>query len=389
MIVKTDNNKQDNLKIFIAMNDNSDDALNTLEYWSNYVTIIFSDATGGKPADTTVSKDIVTINATRINNLAEKNEQTEKIFFKVEKQKDLFGYKIRLPIAVLGDLAQWKVVHLKIGIGKNSKDQCASEKVLGQFKIGGTETYVIVLAVLGSIAAVTLAVVIYCKCTEKLCFNSQESKQYDGEELSQLVRNSTYRSTKQQNEAQLAEILRNSSTKTKTDIRNCFIEPGLIKRSGTVLGKGQYGVVSVGEYDGKKVCIKTCKNPGDIGELFEEAVPMKHFEHENVMKLIGVSLSGEKGEIVLPFMDKGDLHSYLRKEENEIQYPTAVKFSLMAAQGMQYLAQKNIIHRDLAARNCLLETSEDMKGKQFINLKIGDFGLSRHGENNYDNSIYQ
>ena len=104
--------------------------------------------------------------------------------------------------------------------------------------------------------------------------------------------------------------MRSASDKTKTHVHECFIEPNLITRTGQILGKGQYGVVSVGLYENKKVCIKACKNDGDIKDLFEEAVPMKHFEHENVMKLVGVSLDGDNPEIILPFMDLGDLHTY-------------------------------------------------------------------------------
>lgn len=53
---------------------------------------------------------------------------------------------------------------------------------------------------------------------------------------------------------------------------------------------------------------------------------------------------------------------------------------------MNYLSDKNVIHRDLAARNCLLETTE--KGK--INLRISDFGLSKHLEEHYgDYDVYE
>ena len=52
-----------------------------------------------------------------------------------------------------------------------------------------------------------------------------------------------------------------------------------------------------------------------------------------------------------------------------------------------------MIHRDLAARNCLLESvhgSMHKSTKQTINLRISDFGLSKHVEEHYgDIDIYK
>ena len=53
----------------------------------------------------------------------------------------------------------------------------------------------------------------------------------------------------------------------------------------------------------------------EIDKFMEESVKMKHFNHPNVMSLIGVCTdAGPAPYIVMPFMANGSLLSYLRKE---------------------------------------------------------------------------
>ena len=48
---------------------------------------------------------------------------------------------------------------------------------------------------------------------------------------------------------------------------------------------------------------------------------MKYFEHENVMTSCGVSLDEYcNPEIILPFMNKGDLLTYIKEPKNDITY---------------------------------------------------------------------
>ena len=47
---------------------------------------------------------------------------------------------------------------------------------------------------------------------------------------------------------------------------------------------------------------------------------------------------------------------------------------------MDYLSRRDLVHRDLAARNCLLDEK--------FNLKIADFGLSKHIESAYEKNEF-
>jgi len=48
---------------------------------------------------------------------------------------------------------------------------------------------------------------------------------------------------------------------------------------------------------------------------------MQHFDHPNVMSLVGVSLEGNVGGpcIIMPFMAKGSLLHYLRQEAETLK----------------------------------------------------------------------
>ena len=99
---------------------------------------------------------------------------------------------------------------------------------------------------------------------------------------------------------------------------------------------------------------------------------MKSFNHPNVLTLIGVCIElGPAPYIIMPFMARGSLLDYLKKErptlvlsrvanENtydpddvEIVVKRLLSMCLQVAQGMEYLSSNKFVHRDLATRNCM------------------------------------
>ena len=105
----------------------------------------------------------------------------------------------------------------------------------------------------------------------------------------------------------------------------------------------------------------------DINSLLDECIIMASFNNLNVLPLTGVCLDlGPAPYIIMPFMSRGSLLSYLKKERPNLTLADTndedvilnvrkhlLSICLQVANGMSYLASQRFIHRDLAARNCM------------------------------------
>ncbi|XP_019853773.1 PREDICTED: deleted in malignant brain tumors 1 protein-like [Amphimedon queenslandica] len=184
-----------------------------------------------------------------------------------------------------------------------------------------------------------------------------------------------------------------------TQLSSCIISSSSISMQETA-GQGEFGIVYRGVMTtenemSQAVAVKTLKgfyNKNDIDSLLDECIIMMSFDNLNVLPLIGVCLDlGPAPCIVMPFMSRGSLLSYLKKERLNLTVADTseedivlnvrkrlLSICLQVANGMSYLASQRFIHRDLAARNCMID------GDGII--KVADFGLS---EDIYDQNYFR
>lgn len=161
------------------------------------------------------------------------------------------------------------------------------------------------------------------------------------------------------------------------------------------LGEGAFGTVYGGEAqideDGwTAVAVKTLKigsTTEDKVDFLSEAEAMKRFDHNNIVKLLGVCLQTEPVYTIMEFMLYGDLKTFLlarrhlvnnskHSEESDISPKRLTMMALDISRALSYLAEQKYVHRDVACRNCMVNAQRV--------VKLGDFGMARPTfENDY------
>lgn len=149
----------------------------------------------------------------------------------------------------------------------------------------------------------------------------------------------------------------------------------------TLIGTGTFGYVIKGTLrisDQEVIDIVTKVTsviPTEYTEEFiADALIVVKIDHPNVLPLIGMIFNQDRlPHLVYPYVEKGDLLTFLWRKQKQIKLENMIKFTLDIGSGMEYLNSQGIIHRNLAARNCFID--------DFYNVLVGDFGFSTFNYN--------
>ncbi|KAI3511139.1 hypothetical protein L1887_18283 [Cichorium endivia] len=159
------------------------------------------------------------------------------------------------------------------------------------------------------------------------------------------------------------------------------------------IGKGGYGrvykgILTWGDFVNQLVAVKRLDVTGFQGnkEFHTELTMLSQYQHENIITLLGFCDDNNEMILIYEYANHGSLDTYLRDTamSGGPSWPQLLKICIGVASALDYLhnhvAEKHrIIHRDIKSANILLDEN--------WNAKLSDFGLSRIGLANQQNTF--
>ncbi|KAG8732397.1 hypothetical protein FRC12_019287, partial [Ceratobasidium sp. 428] len=131
------------------------------------------------------------------------------------------------------------------------------------------------------------------------------------------------------------------------------------------LGRGGFGTVFKGQWNGATVAVKRLVKDASAETLLREVETWQGLRHPHVVQFFGASpRESPNAFIVSQYLANGNATMYLKRNPNADR----VKLARETAVGMEYLHSMAIIHGDLKAANVLIT---DTGG-----AALADFGLS-------------
>lgn len=154
------------------------------------------------------------------------------------------------------------------------------------------------------------------------------------------------------------------------------------------IGEGAAALVYMAQYKMTDVAVKRLKIQGLIRdgklsvEYQREIEALTHISHPNLLLFMGATADKGQPVIVTEFCHGGTLFEVLHEKKSTIPnltYRQRLKMCLDIAKGMHFMhtLKPPLVHRDLKSLNLLCQEVIDGP-ESYVNIKISDFGLTRH-----------
>ncbi|PRP75306.1 tyrosine-protein kinase Fer-like [Planoprotostelium fungivorum] len=144
--------------------------------------------------------------------------------------------------------------------------------------------------------------------------------------------------------------------------------------SNTKIGRGNFGAVYRGDWNGTPVALKKLNDRDKYEECIKEFSVLQKLNHPHVVRLFGLCQYDRYILMVLELCPLGSVRDFLR-ESPDVTEEDLISMCIDVAAGMWYLELKGVLHRDLGARNLLIA---ETAGQYWV--KIADFGLSKEAD---------
>ncbi|GFN90538.1 hepatocyte growth factor receptor [Plakobranchus ocellatus] len=86
-----------------------------------------------------------------------------------------------------------------------------------------------------------------------------------------------------------------------------------------------------------------------------ECLRLKHFKHNHILSIIGIGANQHTFHIVYPSMTQGTLKAVISDTSKDFSVRQLLGFGQQVAEGIDFLASKDVTHKDVAARNCMMD----------------------------------
>ncbi|KAL7714641.1 Aurora kinase [Entamoeba marina] len=163
-------------------------------------------------------------------------------------------------------------------------------------------------------------------------------------------------------------LTKNGELKPKRRVELCLEDFDV----GKPLGQGKFGNVYLVKYKKNdyvcalKVIFKKQMQRCQMGvQLKREIEIQSHFDHPNILKLLGVFKDSERVFLVTEYCKNGELFSLLQ-EVGKFTEARAARYIKSTISALQYCHQNFCYHRDLKPENILIDHNDQ--------VKLADFG---------------